>query len=240
MKAKYKMAVLSMICALGMIIIAVVTMRSILDDGAAFHEMNEVDTPRLEALLRMQMGIQNIAKRNYEILSKDGLKEAEEKRELQLLQPLVQTAHDDVLTAIQAYKKLPIESEEGRTLWEQFERDWNVWFQFEQDNRRQLDVALSNLAKTDFQPLYQTVQMSIQARRDNTPILLGELDSLVKQQEKIVSEIVNEEIQEAKRDEIIMLIVFLISIIALGWYSLSMIRSAVTPFSADAGQGDGE
>jgi methyl-accepting chemotaxis protein len=231
MKVKYKVVLLSMIGALGMIIIAGISMRSLLDDGITFHEMNEVDTPRLKALLHLRGSIQNIARRDYEILSKSILEGAEQKAELQRLQPLVRTGHEEALDMIQAYKKMLSESDadSAKAMWLKFEKDWDEWYRLDIPVLQQMDLALARPSDEAFRQLFQVVQDSVMQRRSKTGDMLGELDALTEMQQKKAVDLVEKAKQETTHDFILMSVIFLVSIIILGGYSYSIMRSVVAP-----------
>ncbi|MDR0563311.1 MAG: MCP four helix bundle domain-containing protein, partial [Azoarcus sp.] len=230
MKVRHKVVILSMIGTLGMILIAVIGMRSLWEDEAVFDKTAIVGLPKIEALLRMQGSTFNVIRRDYEILSKSMLDEESQVRaELQRIQPLLRAAIDDVLDAIKQYKELPFMTEEGKAAWHTLEKEYEEWFSYEHLNLQQVNSAVASGTDSAFQQLFQVIQENAMKRRNITQKLLEDMDALVERQQKAGKELVEKAKASTERDIVIMCVVFLTGLLALGAYSFSIMRSVVAP-----------
>ncbi|MDR0563841.1 MAG: methyl-accepting chemotaxis protein [Azoarcus sp.] len=230
MKVRHKVVILSIIGTVGMILIAVIGMRSLWEDEVVFDKTAVIGMPKIEALLRMQGSTFNVIRRDYEILSKSMLNEESEiKAELQRLQPQLRAATENVLDAIKQYKELPFISKEREDAWHKLEKEYEEWFSYERLNLQQLNAAVANGSDVTYQQLFQTIHDNAVKRANITPKLFEDMDELVESQVKGGLELVKEAKESTERDIVIMCVVFLAGMLVLGAYSYSIMRSVVAP-----------
>jgi len=230
-KVKYKVIILSVIGALGMLLIAATSMLSLAVDEKIFHEVGSVRMPRVDHLQHLRGAVYHITQRDFEILSNESLSFEEQKIELQRLKPLVQAAHAEALEEIQRFEAMPFLLESNKAEWLKFKPLWEAWFKYNLSYLSALDLALVNPSEATFQQLYRLIRNGNKTRYSQTMQLQTELDKLAVSQRKISDEVIHDAIKGNERDTTVMISVFVLAIAVLTFYSFSIMRQAIRPLS---------
>ena len=231
MKVKYKVIILSVIGALGMLLIAAISMMSLKTDEKIFHEVGAVRMPRVEYLQHLRGAVYHITRRDFEILSNESLGFEEQKAELQRLRPLVQASHAEALEEIRKFEEIPFLLESNKAEWLKFKPLWEPWFRYNQSYLNALDSALINPSEAAFQQLYRLIRDGNKARYSQTVQLQTDLDNLALAQRKISSEVIDNAIAENGGDAKAMFSVFLAALAILIFYAFSIMRQAIRPLN---------
>jgi len=230
-KVKYKVIILSVIGALGMLLIAAISMMSLKTDEKIFHEVGAVRMPRVEYLQHLRGAVYHITRRDFEILSNESLGFEEQKAELQRLRPLVQASHAEALEEIRKFEEIPFLLESNKAEWLKFKPLWEPWFRYNQSYLNALDSALINPSEAAFQQLYRLIRDGNKARYSQTVQLQTDLDNLALAQRKISSEVIDNAIAENGGDAKAMFSVFLAALAILIFYAFSIMRQAIRPLN---------
>ena len=231
MKAKYKVIILSVIGGLGMLLIAVASMLSLAADKKIFHEVGEVRMPRVDYLHRLRGAVYHITRRDFEILSNEGLGFEGEKAELQRLHPLVKAAHVEAMDAIQKFEEIPFLLESNKAEWLKFKPLWESWFKYNQSYLSAQDSALAHPSEAAFQKLYQLIRDGNKARYDQTMQLQAELDKLVGSQRKITEKAIEDAESSNAYETTVMISIFLGAMAILVFYAFSIMRHVIAPLN---------
>ena len=231
MKVKYKVIILSVIGALGMLLITAISMLSLKTDEKIFHEVGAVRMPRVDHLQHLRGAVYHITRRDFEILSNEVLGFEEQKAELQRLRPLVQASHAEALEEIRGFEEIPFLLESNKAEWLKFKPLWESWFRYNQSYLSALDSALANPSEAAFQQLFRLIRDSNKARYSQTVQLQTELDNLATAQRRISGEVIDKAIASNGSDARAMILVFMVALAILIFYAFSIMRQAIRPLS---------
>jgi len=226
MKIRHKVLVLFAIGMLGMLVIAGVGMKSLIQDEEVFQEMSRLRMPLMESLLRLRGEITDLARRSYEIASKEALEPDVQAIELRRMVDLEHKAQEMAKSEI---ARIAPTTDEGRALWGEFLQQWESWNKYDIEIVRALDVAVDSGSPEKAADLFRIIQRSNTERRDTTPRMLASLDALTTMQSKLSDQAIADAESGTWRDFKLMCGCFVIALGLLGGFTWSVMVTVIKP-----------
>jgi methyl-accepting chemotaxis protein len=228
MNVKHKLFFLVGIALAGMLVIGGVGLWGIAVDDAAIADIQGNRLEKIRNIMYLMGNMKELARRSYEVVSREGIPYAEQLPELKRLREVLQQLHDETPQYIQAYSALPARPE-NKQKWDALLLVWNQWFAYEQSYLRSMDDAIAHPSPEAFASLYKLILDGSFQRREYTVKLDAGIRELVEINQRLAVEVASGAQESSKGQLICMSIVMGLAFLTIGFLTWSINRSVIKP-----------
>ncbi|MCL2076613.1 MAG: methyl-accepting chemotaxis protein [Betaproteobacteria bacterium] len=144
----------------------------------SMEEVGENRLPKVLALTDLEINVNYMVLRYYEIMSKEGLERDDQIAELRRILPLKKTANQNAEKAFATYDGMS-RDDEAKRIWNETRQNWSTWYPLIASKSDMVERALANPTPENLAVMYRDMSASIEAERGSTGVIRDNVAKLV-------------------------------------------------------------